>query len=291
VAIRPDVDLVVELGAELGEGPVWDTRIGRLVWVDILGRRVHATDPRTGATTSLEVPLHVGAVAMRARGGYVAALQDGFWVLGDGAPRRIARIPEATPDLRFNDGKCDPAGRFWAGTMRYDTRPGSGSLYCLGLDGVVSRVVDGVTISNGLAWSEDGRTMYYVDSPTRRIDAFAFDVGSGALSDRRPLVAIPADAGTPDGLAVDCEGGIWVVLPGSGRVHRYVEGRLDRDIKVPVSQPTSCAFGDADLGTLFITSSREHMSAEELEREPHSGALFRVRPGVTGVPPQAYLGA
>ena len=285
-----DPEVVVALGAELGEGPIWDARSGRLVWVDILGRRIHSTDPVSGETRSMETPLHVGAVAPRSGGGFVAALQNGFWVVGDGPARLIREVAEARPGLRFNDGKCDPAGRFWAGTMAYDGQPGAGSLYCLDDQGGIACVIGGVTISNGLAWSSDGSTMYYIDSPTHRIDAFTFDPASGALADRRTIVEIPAADGTPDGITIDEDDGLWVALAHGGAVHRYVDGRLDRVIRLPVSLVTSVTFGGPQRDILFITSAREHMTDEERAREPLAGAVFRVRPGVRGRPADVYRG-
>lgn len=284
------LEVVVAADPEVGEGPVWDVRSGRIVWVDILGRRVRLTDPRTGETASLDVPLHVGAVVPRAAGGFVAALQDGFWVVGDGPPRRIATVAEAGPDLRFNDGKCDPHGRFWAGTMAYDEAPGAAGLYRLELDGRATRVLDDVTISNGLAWSDDGRTMFYIDTPTRRIDAFTFTPATGAIADRRPVVRIGPGLGSPDGLTIDAEGGLWVALWGGGAVHRYLDGRLDRVIRLPVSQPTSCAFGGPGLDELYITSAWEGLGPDARRAQPLAGSLFRVRPGVRGVPPSVYRG-
>jgi sugar lactone lactonase YvrE len=285
-----DPEVVVALGAELGEGPVWDARSGRLVWVDILGRRIHATDPATGETQSMDTPLHVGAVAPRAGGGFVAALQNGFWVVGDGPARLIREVAEARPGLRFNDGKCDPAGRFWAGTMAYDGQTGAGSLYRLDGQGGIACVIGGVTISNGLAWSRDGSTMYYVDSPLRRIDAFTYDSATGEATERRTTIRIPPEQGTPDGMTIDEDDGLWVVLPGAGAVHRYVDGRLDAVVRLPVSHPTSCTFGDADLGTLFITSAREDFSPAERAAQPLAGALFRVRPGFRGRLPDVFIG-
>lgn len=283
------IEVVGTERAEVGEGPVWDVRSSRLVWVDILGRRIHVTDPGTCETNSVEVPLHVGAVVPRAAGGYVAALQDGFWIVGDGPIRQITTVPEARPGVRFNDGKCDPAGRFWAGTMAYDEAPGAASLYRLEPNGVANRVLDGATISNGLAWSGDARTMYYIDSPTQRVDAFTFDLATGDLGDRRTVIRIPKELGTPDGMTVDADGGLWVALWGGGAVHRYVDGRLDRQVRLPASKVTSCAFGDEDLGTLFITSARDGLTDAELRAQPLAGALFRLRPGVRGVAPYAYL--
>jgi sugar lactone lactonase YvrE len=284
------VEVVVALGSELAEGPIWDDRTGRLVWVDILGRRIHATDPETGDTSSIETPLHVGAVAARAAGGFVAALQDGFWILGDGPARRIATVPEARPGLRFNDGKCDPAGRFWAGTMAYDVTPRAAALYRLDADGRVTLVVPDVTLSNGLAWSGDGRTMFYVDSRTHRIDAFTFDPASGSVADRRTIVEIPAEDGTPDGLTIDEDDGLWVAHARGGTVRRFVDGREDRVIRLPVSFVTSVTFGGPDRDILFITSAWEHMTAEQRAREPLAGAVFRARPGVRGRPADIYRG-
>ena len=283
-----EVEVVVAAGAELGEGPVWDARSGRLAWVDILGRRIHLTDPVSGETASIEVPLDVGAIAPRAAGGFVAALQDGFWVVGDGEPRRLAMIPEARPGLRFNDGKCDPEGRFWAGTMAYDEADGVACLYRLDTDGTVRRMLDGVTISNGIAWSGDGVTMFYIDSPTGRIDAFSYEPATGAISDRRTVVRIPAEVGSPDGLTIDADGGLWLALWGGSAIHRYLDGRLDRVIDMPVSQPTSCAFGGGDLDELYVTSAWKGLSADARRAEPLAGAVFRVRPGVRGVPPSVY---
>jgi len=282
------VELVIAAGAELGEGPVWDARTSRLVWVDITSKRIYLTDPASGASEAIEVPLHVGAVAPRAAGGFVAALQDGFWVVGDGSAERIATIPEAGPGVRFNDGKCDPAGRFWAGTMAYDQALGAGALYRLGGDGRARMMLDGVTVSNGLAWSLDGHTMYYIDTPTQRIDAFSFLPATGEIGDRRSVIAIPREAGAPDGLTIDAEGGLWVALWGGAAVHRYLDGRLDRVIKLPVTQPTSCTFGGEDLDALYVTSAWEGLSATERHEQPLAGAVFRVRPGVRGIPPSVF---
>jgi sugar lactone lactonase YvrE len=285
-----EIEVVTAAGAELGEGPVWDARSSRVAWVDITAKRVHLTDPLSGATETIEVPLAVGAVAPRAVGGFVAALQDGFWIVGDGPAERIATIAEARPGLRFNDGKCDPAGRFWAGTMAYGAHREAGSLYRLDHDRSATLVLDGVTISNGLAWSDDGRTMYYIDTPTQRIDAFSYILETGEVSDRRPEILIPPEAGAPDGMTIDIEGGLWVALWGGGAVHRYLGGRLERVITLPVSQPTSCCFGGEGLDELYVTSAWEGLSAAERAEQPLAGSLFRLQPGVRGLPPAVFDG-
>lgn len=285
-------EVLVEADAELGEGPVWDDRRGQVVWVDFVGRHIHLSDPATGETRSLATPLEVGAVALRERGGFVAALADGFYILDDdGASTRLAAVEDNVPGNRMNDGKCDPAGRFWAGTMAYDAWPGAGSLYRLDPDGAVERVLEGVTISNGIGWSPDAQTMYYVDTPTQRLDAFDFDLARGRLGRRRKLVDIPPEAGAPDGLTVDAEGGIWVCLWGGGTVHRYLaDGQLDRVVRVPAAQVTSCTFGGPQLDELFITTAWQGLSEDQRRQQPNAGSLFRVRPRIRGVSSDRFAG-
>lgn len=284
-------ELLVDFRSFLGEGPVWDARIDRLVWVDILAGRVHLT-ARDGATRTISLPSAVGSVALRASGGWVAALADGFWsVAEDGAVERLADVQSDRPDLRFNDGKCDPQGRFWAGTMALDHRAGAGALYRLDADLAVTKMVDDVAISNGLDWSLDGRTMYYVDTPTRRIDQFDFDPDTGAISGRRPFVAIPPGDGSPDGLTIDAEGGLWLALWDGWLVRRYgPDGSIDREIRLPVSEVTCPVFGGPDLDELYVTSGWELLSDEQHAREPLAGGLFRVRPGVRGRPASPFAG-
>jgi sugar lactone lactonase YvrE len=290
VEIGDDVEVVTAAGAELGEGPMWDARSSRIVWVDITARRIHLTDTVSGASETIDVPLHVGAVAPRAAGGFVAALQDGFWVVGDGPAERIAAVPEARSGLRFNDGKCDPAGRFWAGTMAYDQAPGAGELYCLDSYGQAQMMLDGVTVSNGLAWSLDGRTMHYIDTPTQRIDSFSVLPLTGEIGDRRPEINVSPEAGAPDGMTIDAEGGLWIALWGGAAVHRYLDGRLERVITLPVSQPTSCCFGGEALDELYVTSAWQGLSAGQRRAELLAGALLRVWPGVRGIPTAVYDG-
>jgi sugar lactone lactonase YvrE len=289
----PEAELVLDARAELGEGPVWDARSGQLVWVDIMRGRVHFFTPRTGGRRTLEVGQPVGAAVPRRAGGLVLALRDGFARLDPEGGRLdwIAAVESDRRDLRMNDGACDAAGRFWAGTMALDERPGAGSLYRLEPDGHVEVMLQEVTISNGLDWSDDGRQLYYVDSPTRRIDVFDCDPLGGPLLNRRPFASVPAEAGTPDGLTLDAGGGVWLALWGGGALHRYApDGSLDRVVRLPVSHPTSCAFGGDDLRDLYVTTAAIALSPAERERQPQAGGLYRIRPGVAGRPAHLFAG-
>ncbi|MBA3453258.1 MAG: SMP-30/gluconolactonase/LRE family protein [Deltaproteobacteria bacterium] len=237
----------------------------------------------------------VCAVVPRAGGGLALALGDGFWLqAADGSMRRVYGIAQPEPPLgpvRMNDGKCDPAGRFWAGSMAYDGRPGAGCLYCLDIDGQVTEILRDVSVSNGLAWTQDGRTMYYIDSALQRVDAFDADPASGAIGNRRPAVPVPTASGIPDGMTLDDDGALWVAMWGGGGVHRYTpDGRLDTIVGVPCANATSCAFGGSDLGDLYITTSPHGLSDADRASQPLAGRLFRFRPGVTGPAAVAFGG-
>lgn len=288
-----EAELVLDARAELGEGPVWDAVARCLYFVDILRGDVHRFDPAARTVRTHHVDQPVGAVVPAARGGLVLAVRDGFarLDLDTGAVRAIADVEADRPDLRMNDGKCDAAGRFWAGTMALDERPGAGSLYRLDPDGRVHTMLRDVGISNGLGWSADGRLMYYVDTLTQRIDRFDVDPASGSITNRRAFVRIPAGHGAPDGLTVDADECVWVALWGGGVVHRYrPDGRLDTVIRVPATHPTSCAFGGADLRDLYITTARISLSERQRAEQPAAGGLFRCRPGAAGTGPHRFAG-
>jgi sugar lactone lactonase YvrE len=287
-------DLVLDGRWELGEGPIWDTQTGELLWVDIPGQHVLRYRPGQPRARALPTPLDVGAVAVRRGGGLLAALADGFWVTEPDSEiwTRFAAVEADRPDLRFNDGKCDPSGRFLAGSMAYDKHLGAGGFYRLDPDGTVEQLLDGITISNGLAWTPDGRTLYYIDTPERRIDAFGYDPATGRLSDRSTHIALPDDEpGALDGMTIDVEGGLWVALWGDSRVVRFgPDGRLDVEIAVAASHVTSCTFGGPDLADLYITSAWSELTDAERADQPHAGSLFRARPGVRGYPPVEFAG-
>jgi sugar lactone lactonase YvrE len=278
---------------EVGEGPVWHSSKQRLIWVDITRSLVHQLDPVTNQTESIDVGQPVGVVAPRASGGLVAAVQDGFGLFDptDGRLEIIADIEADNPGNRMNDGECDGAGRFWAGTMAYDLKPGSGALYRLNTDHSVAKVLEEVTLSNGLRWSPDDTSMYYIDSVTNGIDVFDYEPDAGSLHNRRRLIDVPSDLGMPDGMTVDAEGFLWVALWGGWSVRRYApDGTPDLVIELPASQITSCAFGGKDLSELYITSAAYELPEHELRKQPHAGALFRCRPGPLGRPTHVFEG-
>lgn len=296
MAAMSDPEVVLDLRAQLGEGALWNAARQRLQWIDIKGRRVFTYDPATGVNESCDVGQMVGTVVPRARGGLMLALHEGFAEL-DPATGRVTlrpRPPEYDPaQVRFNDGKCDPAGRFWAGTMALAKSPRPlGRLYRLDPDGSMHVMLRDVGTSNGLAWSLDRRTLYFNDTPLVRVDAFDYDDATGAVANRRIVITIPPDMGRPDGSTLDAEGMLWIALWSGGAVTRWdpASGKLLQTIRLPVTNVTSCAFGGPQLDTLFITTARDGLTAAQLAAQPLAGGLFQVRPGVRGLPAPAFAG-
>ena len=279
------VDVALEAGDLLGEGPVWCAEEQSLYWVDIKKPSVRSWKPGTGEQRVWPVQAEIGSMALRSRGGMVLALRDGFAFL-DLESGEVTPLHDPEPDLpgtRFNDGKCDPQGRFWAGTMDCEEVEGLGSLYRLDHDHSCHRMVDGVICSNGLGWSPDGRTMYYTDTWTRRIDAFDFDPATGEVGNRRIFAEVPDGDGAPDGLAVDAEGGVWSARWDGWKVVRHApDGSVDAVVETPVPRPTSCAFGGSDLRDLYVTSASVGLDHAARAAAPLSGSLFRVRTAVCG---------
>jgi sugar lactone lactonase YvrE len=289
VAPRLEAELVLDARAELGEAPHWDADRGELVWVDIMAGLVHRFDPATAGDRSFSVGQPVGAAVPRRQGGLALALRDGFAVTDeDGGLRWLAHVEADRTDTRMNDGACDALGRFWAGTMHMDECEPMGTLYRLEPDGGVERVRPGVTVSNGLGWSPDGLALYYVDSPRMAVEAFDFDLERGTIANGRRVIEVEPDAGEPDGLSVDAEGCIWLALWGGWSVRRYTPGgTLVSVVHVPAARVTSCAFGGPALDDLYITTAR---SDADDAAQPHAGGVFRVRPGVRGLPAHAFAG-
>ncbi len=289
-----EVELLVDFRAKVGEGPLWDERSGLLYWVDILGSQLCIYDPVQRENTAIDVGQPVGTVVVRESGGLMLALQHGLGAF-DTLTRQLEVLvdPEAhLPGNRFNDGKCDPAGRFWAGTMAFAATRGAGSLYCLDTDLSLRKVLGEISISNGIAWSHDHQTMYYIDSLKMDIRAYDFDRVSGEIGNERVVCRFEEDMGLPDGMAIDAEGLLWVAHYNGARVCRWDprEGRVVATIPMPVSRVTACAFGGPELDQLYITSASHGMSPEDWAKEPQAGGLFVCKPGVRGVPTFAFKG-
>lgn len=290
---QPGPQPVPGADALLGEGAIWDPSLGRLLWIDIVGRRLFCLDPERRENRAFDVGEMVGTVVPRTRGGVLLALHGGL-ALFDPASGRITRLP-ALPEydpavVRFNDGKCDPSGRLWVGSMALIKGPRPlGRLYRIDADGSASVMLHDVGTSNGLAWSLDRRTLYFIDTALRRVDAFDYDDASGGIGGRRTVITVPPDLGRPDGSTLDAEGMLWIAMFEGGCVTRWnpATGELLETIRLPVSRVTSCAFGGPDLRTLFITTSRHALPPEKLEQQPLAGRLFEVRPGSCGLVAQA----
>lgn len=291
---RPEVALVAD--AIVGEGPLWSVAEAALYWVDVPAGALHRLDPASGATRTWLLPAAVGSVALRERGGAVAALSTGFSLvdLDTGATLNLCDPEPDAPRTRFNDGACDRRGRFWAGTMDVEEREPLGALYCLEADpagkAACVPVLRGIGLSNGLGWSPDDRTMYHTDSHTGVITAYDYDIEAGVPSNPRPFVVDQLPE-VPDGLTVDADGCVWGVKWDGWNVVRYTpDGRIDREVRLPVQQPTSCAFGGAELDVLFVTSAREGLSPEALAEQPLAGSVFAIDVGAQGLPEPLYCG-
>jgi sugar lactone lactonase YvrE len=281
----PGVEIVTESRDALGECPVWLARERMLQRVDITASAIVRLDVGNGREERHATGGHVGFALPAPGGGLVAGVERRLVRLAaPGAPEElVAEVEPGVDDNRFNDAAFDPAGRLWAGTMSRRRAAGAAALYRVSADGDVERAIAGATISNGLDWSPDFSVLYYVDSTTQRIDAIAFDLDRGRLGTRRRFAAIDPRDGLPDGLTVDEEGGVWLALFGGAAVRRYLpDGRLDAEIRLPVTNPTSPAFGGAARADLYVTSARHRLTAEQLAREPAAGAVLRLRPGVHG---------
>ena len=288
------VELVVDAHATIGEGALWNSAGQVLYWVDIMGCKLHVHDPSGESDRVMDIGQPVGTVVVRASGGLMLALKEGFAAF-DPASGELTLLhdPEAAlPENRFNDGKCDPAGRFWAGTMAIDPVEGAGALYCMDTDLSVRKMLGQVSISNGIVWSLDGARMYYIDSLRYDVLAYDYDVGTGNISNERIAFRVPREVGLPDGMAIDAEGMLWIAHFDGAKVCRWHpdSGEILQTIELPVSKTTSCAFGGPDLDTLYITSGSLGMTDEEKEREPHAGGLFAARPGCRGVEPFQFGG-
>ncbi len=289
-----DVQLVVENRTVVGEGALWDSDRKVLYWVDILGCEVYIYDPFSGANRTLHTCQAVGTVVPRQSGGLIVALHNGFAHIDLDSEKMtpVGDDPErGVPTNRFNDGKCDPVGRLWAGTMEFRGAQNAGALYCLDVDHSVHRRLAPVSISNGIVWSADGRTMYYIDSPLNNVRAYDYDVETGAIDNER-IACENEGAGIFDGMAIDAEGTLWIAVYGGWSVKRYdpFSGKLMAEFAMPFSNVTSCAFGGENMEELYVTSACQQLDEKALAEQPLAGSLVKMDPQSRGVASVAYAG-
>lgn len=287
-------ELLLDTRCKLGEGAIWDQAQQRLLWVDIEGHLAQCYLPSTGTNVSIDLEAPVGTIVPSHSAKALAARGNGLtWIdfeTGDWTPW-AGESGEAKTN-RLNDGKCDPQGRLWVGGLSMKGEKAASALYRVDPDGQWSQHVNGVTCSNGLVWDRAGTTFYYIDTPTRRVDAFDFDADTGTLANRRPAYHFPEGCGHPDGMTIDAADNLWVAMWDGARVMHVdpVKGELLGEITVPARRVTSCAFGGEELNRLYITTSRPAREAE-LEGQPHAGGLFVAETPVRGLPANAFAGA
>ncbi|XP_026788925.2 regucalcin [Pangasianodon hypophthalmus] len=294
------VECVVKEQNEIGEGPVWEEKDATLLYVDIYGPKISRWSSLTNQIESMHTETYVGCVVPRRSGGYVIGEGTRFAAVDweKRAITTIANVDTGKSNTRFNDGKVDPAGRFFAGTMAIEVRPAElerkqGSLYSLHPDHSVVKHFDQVDLSNGLDWSPDHRFFYYIDSLTYMVEAFDYDIHTGGLANRRMVYRLEKDEGIPDGMCIDAEGKIWLACYSGGRVVRIdpQTGTRLQTVKLPVAKITSCCFGGKDYTDLFVTSAYKGMDEESLAKQPQAGCIFKVTGlGVKGIPPYSFSG-
>lgn len=288
-----DIERVLALNNDLGEGPIWSGKEQMLYWVDLTPGIIHRFSPSTGQHQSFSLGFSVGVLGLRAKGGLVMGAKPGFMFWDDQTGATPIANPIADqPAMRFNDGAVDQRGRFYAGTMHEkETRLQSGDLFRLDPDGSVHTMASGLRVPNGIGWSLDKKTMYFTDSPLHTIYAFDYDAATGNIENRRPFIVVPDADGVPDGMTVDSEGFIWSAQWGGWRITRYdPTGKIERVVRVPVERPSCCAFGGKNLDELYITSAATNITAEERARQPWIGDLLRCHPGVKGQPEPEFAG-
>lgn len=280
-------ELVFENPSDVGEGPIWDAKKQLLYWVDILSSEVHIYNPSTNQNRAINVGQYVGTVVARASGGLMLALHHGFASL-DVESGQVTMLHDPEPDIpsnRFNDGKCDPAGRFWAGTMSLAEVGPVGSLYVMDTDQSVHKMESGITISNGIVWSHDHKTMYFIDTPLGTVDAYDYDLETGNIANRRAVITIPEGQGFPDGMTIDADGNLWVAQWGGFRVTQWDPntGELLQTVHAPVPNTSACAFGGPNLDQLYITTARHNLDQATIDQYPLSGSLFVAQVDARGV--------
>ena len=286
-------ELLFDAKATLGEGPIWDARTQTLYWLDILNKRIYSD-----GDILVELDEFVGCIAPRQNGGLILTKRFSFWMLDqtqdEPASVRttlLAPLVDEPSNNRFNDGKCDPRGRFLAGTMDMGEKDPNGSLYSL--DGkTVTKILGDVTISNGMAWSPDHKTFYYIDTPTRTVRAFDYDLETGAIANPRQVIYVPETLGWPDGMTSDTQGNLWIAMWGGAKMTKWNPntGELLEQIPVPAKNVSSCVFGGKNMNELDMTSARIGLDDAALMKYPLTGGVFRLETKVEGMPTFEFAG-
>lgn len=290
----PKASLAYKIAAQLGEGAFWNHQTEELYWVDIESKKFHVYNPDKQTNRSYDCPSRVGTVTPTTdKNRAILALEDGihFIDLNDGALSLHCPLENDRPNVRFNDGKCDPAGRLWAGSMHLDQIKGEANLYMIDQKGKGTLKLEGVTISNGIVWTKDKKTMYYIDTPSGQVVAYDYDNTTGAISNKTVAVEIPESLGYPDGMCIDANDNIWIGLWNGESVVCFDprSGKMLNQIPVPAHNVTACAFGGPKLDTLYITSSSLDMSDDEKARYPDAGSIFKIVPGIKGVKSSFFI--
>lgn len=281
------VELVIDSKSDLGEGAIWNYKTGELIWINITGKILNFYNPKTENNKEMFTGQLIGTAVPTNNENVLVALQNGIYSLNPltGTKKIIVNPEEDLPNNRFNDGKCDPAGRFWVGTMSMNGQENEGALYRLDSDTTTHKMIEKVSISNGIVWSLDNKKMYYIDTPTQKVMAYNYNNKTGEISNPELAVEVPKDMGSPDGMTIDSNGNIWVALWGGAAVACWnpETGKLLDKIEVPAKNVTSCAFGDDDLQTLYITTARTDSGKGDLEKYPNAGGVFKIRLDVKGI--------
>ncbi|WP_346880901.1 SMP-30/gluconolactonase/LRE family protein [uncultured Algibacter sp.] len=286
-SIKNEVTLAYKTEAKLGEGAIWNYKTNALLWIDIEGKAVHIYNPKTNKNRKIATPSRIGTIVPKNDGDVLVALEDGMYNLNLETETftLFSDMKSDLADSRLNDGKCDPSGRLWVGSMHLEQLEGKANLYTINGRGEKETKIKNVTISNGIVWTSDKKTMYYIDTPTSQITAYDYDNETGAISNKRIAVSIPTELGFPDGMTIDEENMLWVGMWNGNAVIRFnpETGKVLEKIEVPAHNITSCAFGGDNLDVLYITSATVDMSDDELKEYPLAGSVFKVVPGVKGV--------
>ncbi len=287
-------ELIIDAKAKLGEGAYWDDQAGVLYWVDIEGRQLRVYDPRTQSERVDATSDRVGTVVPRASGGVVMAVGRGAVIVDEpgGAEQALCTFDEEPADSRMNDGKCDPNGRLWVGSISTKGVKEGSALYRVEADGSHRQMLTGITVSNGIVWTADERTMYYIDTPTRAVQGFDYDRATGDITKRRVAFEVPDGMGFPDGMTIDSEGMLWIAMWGGSAARRFdpSTGEVLESIELPASNVTSCALGGVDLRDLYITTASVGLNEAQRASQPTAGGLFHARVDVPGVPQHRFAG-